>query len=227
MNLKVLMSLKENIARKRSQQDLPINSYVKKPNEVTIHQISNSNPKFIKKNVSKKDTKLNDSRNKKKLKPSLFDVNEHQTKKEKVKHINMNEKKNIEHLDNDNKIKCIEASKFTGNHKKVNKTKKNIMIRKYNKIEINDENFTNEEKINYTNVETNNNENGFTNKMRLLNQKEKKINKNITFCYNDDKMLKKTVKSMKSSAKNVNSYIQSPFEKFSKNDKCKNRNRFT
>ena len=217
-----LMSLKENIARKRSQQDLPINSYVKNPNEVTIHQTSNSNPKFIKKNVSKKDTKLKDSINKKKLKPSLFDVNEHQTKKEKVKHINMNEKKNIEHLDNDNKIKCIEPSKFTGNHKKVNRTKKNIMIRKYNKIEINDENFTNEEKINYTNVETNNNENGFTNKMRLLNQKEKKINKNITFCYNDDKMLKKTVKSMKSSAKNVNSYIQSPFEKFSKNDKCKN-----
>ena len=219
-----LMCLKENIARKKSQQDLPISSLVQKPHEITIHQTSNSNPKFIKKNNCKKDNlKLNDSINKKKVRHSLFESNENPIKKEKTKQININEKKNIEHLDNDIKIKCNEPSKFTGNHKKVNKTKKSMIVRKYNKIDIND-NFTSTEKNNHINLEINNNhENGFTNKMKILNRNhnEKNNTKNITFCFNNEKIMKKVVKSMKSSEKNVNSHIINQSENPTNHNKFK------
>jgi serine/threonine protein kinase len=218
-----LMSLKEDIARKKSQQNLPITTLTKKANEVNIHQTSNSNPKFIKKNIHKKDSsnkvKLNDSINKKYIRHSLFDLNEQQIKKEKekAKHANINEKKNnIDNTYNDIKIKYIEPSKFAGNNKRINKTKRNMMIRKY-KIDINDH-FTTKDKNNNTEINININENAHLNKIKNLikNNKEKNNSKNITF---DEKILKKTVrsvnslnslksvKSMKSSEKSVNSYL--------------------
>ena len=206
-----LMSLKEDIARKKSQQNLPITSLTKKANEISIHQTSNSNPKFIKKKIHKKDSsnkaKLNDSMNKKNIRHSLFDLNEQQFKK--VKHSNINEKKNnIDNTDNDIKIKCIEPSKFWGNQKKMNKTKRNMMIRKY-KIDIND-NFTTKEKNNNTEININNNENPHLNKIKNLIKKNKEKNnnnKNITF---DEKIMKKSLKSAQSvkySEKSVNSYL--------------------
>ena len=206
-----LMSLKEDIARKKSQQNLPITSLTKKANEISIHQTSNSNPKFIKKKIHKKDSsnkaKLNDSMNKKNIRHSLFDLNEQQFKK--VKHLNINEKKNnIDNTDNDIKIKCIEPSKFWGNQKKMNKTKRNMMIRKY-KIDIND-NFTTKEKNNNTEININNNENPHLNKIKNLIKKNKEKNnnnKNITF---DEKIMKKSLKSAQSvkySEKSVNSYL--------------------
>ena len=206
-----LMSLKEDIARKKSQQNLPITSLSKKANEISIHQTSNSNPKFIKKKIHKKDSsnkaKLNDSMNKKNIRHSLFDLNEQQFKK--VKHLNINEKKNnIDNTDNDIKIKCIEPSKFWGNQKKMNKTKRNMMIRKY-KIDIND-NFTTKEKNNNTEININNNENPHLNKIKNLIKKNKEKNnnnKNITF---DEKIMKKSLKSAQSvkySEKSVNSYL--------------------
>ena len=206
-----LMSLKEDIARKKSQQNLPITSLSKKANEISIHQTSNSNPKFFKKKIHKKDSsnkaKLNDSMNKKNIRHSLFDLNEQQFKKEK--HSNINEKKNnIDNTDNDIKIKCIEPSKFWGNQKKMNKTKRNMMIRKY-KIDIND-NFTTKEKNNNTEININNNENPHLNKIKNLIKKNKEKNnnnKNITF---DEKIMKKSLKSAQSvkySEKSVNSYL--------------------
>ena len=206
-----LMSLKEDIARKKSQQNLPITSLSKKANEISIHQTSNSNPKFFKKKIHKKDSsnkaKLNDSMNKKNIRHSLFDLNEQQFKK--VKHSNINEKKNnIDNTDNDIKIKCIEPSKFWGNQKKMNKTKRNMMIRKY-KIDIND-NFTTKEKNNNTEININNNENPHLNKIKNLIKKNKEKNnnnKNITF---DEKIMKKSLKSAQSvkySEKSVNSYL--------------------
>ena len=210
-----LMSLKEDIARKKSQQDLPISSYEKKPSDMPIHQTSNSNPKFIKKCSSKKNSstqaKLNDSFNKKIIRHSLFDLNE-QGKKEKSKFLIQNEKKNMDIADYEHKAKNIEPTKITGNYKKINRNRRNMMIKKY-KVEINDI-YINKEKNNFTNVEINNNDNSHTNKIRnMIKSNKEKINiqnitqnnnKNTTF-YCDEKYIKKPIQL---SDKNANKHIQ-------------------
>ena len=142
-----LISLKEDIARKKSQQTLPITTFEIK-SEIPNHKISNSNPKKGKKeinlkNSSKKVSDFNQSSIKKKSNKnverlSLFNIGE--TKK-KIK----NSKKNNETNENSERnSKIIDLSKITIQEnfqkQKSAKINKNVLgknSKKNNRIDIN------------------------------------------------------------------------------------------
>jgi hypothetical protein len=162
-----LISLKEDIARKISQQDLSVSKFEKKT-EIPNHKISNSNPKIIKKVISpknntKKPNELNNSFSKKNsiknVRHSLFDVTEPKKALQNLqKKIEMNESHKIE------------LSKFAVQSnilkQKSNKIKKNVISnKKNNKIDINDGAIIIGEKINRErNAEDNININSSMNK---------------------------------------------------------------
>ena len=109
-----LMNLKEDIARKNSQLDLPINSSMKKINK-PMPKNSNSNPKLLrKKNMklnSSKNTKINEENlYKKTFKKSLFNSNDNEIK----------EKAQIAKNSDD-------LSKIVRKVKKINKIKNNAI----------------------------------------------------------------------------------------------------
>ena len=142
-----LINLKEDIARKKSQQTLPITTFEIK-SENPNHKISNSNPKKQKKiislkNSSKKVSDFNESSTKKKsnknvARLSLFNTAEAKNKKK-------NSKKNNETTENTEKNnKIIDLSKITiqdnFQKQKSAKIKKNVLGRdskKNNRIDIN------------------------------------------------------------------------------------------
>ena len=233
-----LMSLKEDIEKKISQRNLPLSSYIKQPNDesIPIHKISNSNPKFIKQKKynteynSSKNVKFNDSSLNKNRKHSLFEPFE----KEKSKFQNM--KKNPEPLNNDNKLKSGELSKFAGQIKKHNKIKKNGFIARKNKIKINDIEYFDIKKPsdknvgNYTSnstIKEINNENGKKDKRRVITSKNILYNEktnlqnniNKTEISNEEKQKKIIILSDKI----INKHNQDSLDNV--NNKSKNKNK--
>ena len=193
-----LMSLKEDIEKKISQKNIPISSYIKQHSDepIPIHKISNSNPKFIKQkknmtdNNSSKNVQLNDNSINKNRKHSLFEPFE----KEKSKFQNM--KKNPEPLNNDNKMKSGELSKYTGQIKKHNKIKKNGFVARKSKIKINDIEFFDTKKRSDKNVgcytsnstiKEVNNENVKKDKIRVITSKNILYNEKINLQNNINK----------------------------------------
>ena len=232
-----LMNLKKDIAKKRSQKNVPINSYIKKPSyePTDLHKVSNSNPKYMKQkknitqNNSSKNMKLNGSFINKSIKHSLFESIEND-KKEKSKFHNQNQKKNYETLDNCKKVKSGELSKFAGQFKKNNKLKK-IGIARKTKININDIDILDRKKrsdknvIHYINKEISNEH--LTNKKIRIG-----TNKNINYMENNNLTINKTEisndensqKIIILSDKNLNNHNQDSVEKsnnLSKNKKKK------
>lgn len=205
-----LISLKENIARKISQQNLPVTTFEKKT-EIPNHKNSNSNPKIIKntissKNSTKKANELNNSFSKKnpnkKVRHSLFDVTE-------TKKALQNLQKKIEM----NESHKIELSKFAIHSniqkQKSNKLKKNcIGNKKNNKIDINDGANIIGAKINKEkNVEDNINSSmmkNIKNKNFVSNMKKNNTQKFINN-NNNEKVLKN---NQKLSDKNVNTHFK-------------------
>ena len=194
-----LMNLKKDIAKKISQENLQINTYIKKPSDdpIALHKVSNSNPKYMKQkkniteNNSSKEVKLNGSFIKKNVKHSLFEPIEND-KKEKSKFHNQNQKK-TDTLDNYNKIKSGELSKFTEQNKKNNKLKK-IGILKKNKININDIELLDSKNRSDKNVVKNinkeiSNENLIKNKTKIGN------NKNVVFRENNNNLHNNIIKT--------------------------------
>ena len=100
----------------------------------------------------------------------------------------------------EHKPKNMESTKITGNYKKMNRNRRNVMIKKY-KVEINDI-YINKEKNILQNTEINNKENSHTNKIRnMIKSNKEKINiqnitqnnnKNTAF-YGDEKYIKKPI----------------------------------
>ena len=194
--------LKGDIARKISQENLLISSYIKKPNEES-NKVSNSNPKSLKKN----NVKLKSSKNveynresiiKKAFRPSLFNTNEND-KKEK----NQNQKINSDLSDNFIKIKSHELRKMNGLDGSSKKIKKNIITRKFNFSLNNDNNvleskkskeIDNKNKIIIYNHNKKGNEKNLiinTNKTeRNITSGEEKIKKLTKYC---DKHLNKNI----------------------------------
>ena len=237
-----LMSLKEDIARKISQNDLPISSYIKKSSDEPVHKISNSNPKYVKEKKIKSEknsTKnVNNSVTKKSIKHSLFDpiVND---KKEKSKFQNQNQnhnqkKNNVEIIDNYNKIKSGELSKFMGHMKKINKIKKNGIIKK-NKIDINDIDLVDQKKMsdkNNRNILNSNNTKELYNENIIKNKN--KVGNNNKIMYNDKFNLQNNInrteicidekpkKVAKISDKTLNKHIQGLFDNTNIINKNKN-----
>ena len=172
-----LLSLKEKISKKRSQDELPINSYIKKPSDEKYHQVSNSNPKIVRNNNILKNISLKNANNllKKSNKRSLFETNKN-IKKEKTKSINHNQthKKIMDSLDKNINNK-INKKIISGGIKikKINKIKKNILTKK-NKIDINDEILldikNNNKKYSTKNTNTN------TNAISIINLNNSTIN---------------------------------------------------
>jgi hypothetical protein len=211
-----LISLKEDIARKISQQDLSVSKFEKKT-EIPNHKISNSNPKIIKKVISpknntKKPNELNNSFSKKNsiknVRHSLFDVTEPKKALQNLqKKIEMNESHKIE------------LTKFAVQSnilkQKSNKIKKNVISnKKNNKIDINDGAIIIGEKINKErNVEDNINSSmmkNIKNKNFVSNIKKNNTQKFINN-YNNEKILKN---NQKLSDKNVNTHFKDISENF-------------
>ena len=229
-----LSSLKDDIARKISQKNLPVSSYIKKPND-NPHPISNSNPKILKQNIiikasGSKNERLQNSV-KKINRQSLFDKNE------KSKFTNPNPIKNPANTENFGKIKSSEIAKISGPFKK-NKLKKSLVVKK-NKIDIKENSLDkklNNEKNKEYNLNSNiKNEIGNLNLIKnkdLYPLRKSKINKEknskneISF---DEKIKNK---KNKLSDKNVDSYYSLASEniylmkkaKIIKSNKCINKN---
>jgi len=211
-----LISLKEDIARKISQQNLPVTTFEKKT-EIPNHKISNSNPKIIKKGISsknstKKANELNNSFSKKnpnkKVRHSLFDVTETKKALQNLKKkIEMNEKHKIE------------LSKFAVQpnmqKQKSNKLKKNVIgSKKNNKIDINDGSIIGEKLNKERNIEENINSFMMTNiknKNFSSNMKKNNTQKFINN-YNNEKLFKNSQKSID---KNVNTHFKDMSENIS------------
>ena len=130
--------LKGDIARKISQENLPISKYINKPSEES-NIVSNSNLKSLKKSYVKLKSSKNvgyngDSLIKKSFRQSLFNKNEND-KKEK----NPNQKTNLDSSDNLIKIKFHELTKMNGLGGSIKKIKKSVITRKFN-FSINNDN---------------------------------------------------------------------------------------
>ena len=201
-----LISLKEDIARKISQQNLPVSTFEKKTEIINHSRVSNSNPKNIKrgitsKNSTKKANELNNSFLKKqpskKVRHSLFDVTE-------TKKALQNLKKNIEM----NESHKIELSKFVVHpniqKQKSNKIKKNIIgSKKNNKVDIKDGAIVGGKVSKERNLEDNMNS-SMLNNFKIKNMKKNNTQKFINN-HENEKVLKN---NLKLSDKNVTTHFK-------------------
>ena len=210
-----LLSLKEEIAKKKSQRELSVNSYIKKFSDEKVHQVSNSNPKLLKNNniiKNKNIMKNNSVKNannllKKSNKRSLFETNEN-IKKEKTKIINNNDNQNnqiqkkiMDSIDNANVSKKISSKNIK--IKKMNKIKKNVITKK-NKIDINDEILLNikNNKEKYSTNNTNQNTNTNTNTISIINLNNSTINESHNSNIIKNKFIIKDNKNLMNKEKN-------------------------
>ena len=213
-----LKSLKEEIARKKSQQTLPITTFEIKT-EIPNHKISNSNPKKGKKiiclnNSSKKVSEFNESSTKKRsnknnlVRPSLFNIGEANNKMK-------NTKKNNEitgGTEKNNKI--IDLSKITLQEnfqkQKSGNIKKNVLGRdskKNNRIYLNNGaepgGKIKEEKNSTDNANTSGIRKSIKNK-NIISESKKNLNNIKNGTYQNTE--KKVIKSSKFSDKYVDSH---------------------
>ena len=195
---------KEDMARKISQQNLPITTFEIKP-EIPNHKISNSNPKKGKKiaslkNSSKKVNDLNESSTKLKSNIKLKSFSLFNTAEAKKKM--QNSKKNNETTENtEKKNKIIDLSKITIQEnfqkQKCGKLKMNVLGRdskKNNRIDINNRSEicmkAKEEKGQTGNVISSYITKNIKNKNASSNSKKKRLIKKLTHQNTEKKMIK-------------------------------------
>jgi hypothetical protein len=211
-----LKNLKEDIARKKSQQTLPITTFEIKP-EIPNHKISNSNPKKGKKitslkNSSKKVSDFNESSLKRKSNInvasfSLFNAVEKNKMKNSAKNNGT-----TENTEKNNRI--IDLSKITIQEnfqkQKSGNIKKNVLGRdskKNNKIDINNRAEiclkAKEEKVPNDNAISSDITKNIKNKNAISNLNKRKLIKNLTHQNTE----KKIIKPYKFSDKYIDSFV--------------------
>ena len=204
-----LMVLKGDIERKISQKDLPISSIMKNPSNESRHQLSNSNPKMLKRSNIKNNSSKNVDYSgdilikKTTFRHSLFDPEPCQKEKSKF----YNQKKVLDSADNFIKMKSNEQSKNIGN-KKFEKIKKNlnpktIKIEKKNNDNL--ENKKSKDKINANNNKITS-KNCIRNRIIISNNKNKVNDNNLIMNKNEINGEEKLKKKEKLSDKIVNKH---------------------